>query len=117
MRRLGNQLCPRFQTAVDILGKRWTALIVRVLQDGPRRFNEILATLEVVSDRMLSARLKELEQEGIVARTVLPPPAGRVEYRLTEKGLALGPVVHALGEWGEKWIAPQPSPRGARGRR
>lgn len=117
MRRLGNQLCPRFQTAVDILGKRWTGLIVRVLQEGPRRFNEILATLEVVSDRMLSTRLKELEKEGIVVRTVRPEPPVRVQYHLSEKGVALGQVIEALGAWGEKWIPREPAPRGARGRR
>jgi DNA-binding HxlR family transcriptional regulator len=103
-RRYSKKLCPRFQTAVDILGKRWTSMIVQVLLGEPRRFNEILDQLEVVSDRMLSERLKELESEGIVTRRVLPDPPVRVEYSLTEKGRELAPIIREMERWAERWI-------------
>lgn len=102
--RYSEQLCPRYQHAVEILGKRWTVLIIKVLIVGPQRFNELADRLEVVSDRMLSERLKELEVEGIIERRVLPEAPVRVEYRLTAKGLALEPVVRAIQLWGEQWI-------------
>lgn len=104
VRRYSKKLCPRFQTAVDILCKRWTGMIVHVLLQEPRRFNEILDQLEVVSDRMLSERLKELETEGIVTRCVLPDPPVRVEYSLTEKGLNLAPIIGALETWSLRWV-------------
>ena len=104
VRRYSKKLCPRFQTAVDILCKRWTGMIVHVLLQEPRRFNEILDQLEVVSDRMLSERLKELEAEGIVTRRVLPDPPVRVEYSLTEKGLNLAPIIEALETWSQRWV-------------
>lgn len=102
--RLGTQLCPRFQTAVAILSRRWTGLIVRALLDGPLRYSELLDRLEVVGDRMLSERLKELEAEGIIERRVLAGQPVRVEYRLSRKGRALDGVVDAIGEWAERWL-------------
>lgn len=104
-RRYSKKLCPRFQTAVDILCKRWTGMIVHVLLHEPRRFNEILDRLEVVSDRMLSERLKELEAESIVLRRVLTEPPVRVEYSLTDKGRELAPVIAAIEQWATQWIA------------
>jgi DNA-binding HxlR family transcriptional regulator len=103
-RRFSKKLCPRFQTAVDILCKRWTGMIIQVLLQDSRRFNEVLDQLEVVSDRMLSERLKELEAEGIVVRRVLPEPPVRVEYSLTEKGRDLAPIIRELEGWSERWI-------------
>ena len=103
-RRFSKKLCPRFQTAVDILCKRWTGMIVQVLLHDSRRFNEILDQLEVVSDRMLSERLKELEAEGIVVRRVLPDPPVRVEYSLTEKGRDLAPIIREMEQWSMQWI-------------
>ena len=102
-------LCSRFQTAAEILGKRWTALIVQQLQDKPRRYSELAAALDVVSERMLSQRLKELEGAGVVVRRVLDEQPVRVEYRLTDKGRALGRVVGGLQRWAERWI-PNPTP-------
>lgn len=107
--RYSDQLCVRYQHAVEILGKRWTGLIIRVLIDGPLRFNELGARLEVVSDRMLSERLKELEQEGMIERRVLPETPVRVEYRLTEKGLALEPVISAIESWSHDWFLAEPA--------
>jgi DNA-binding HxlR family transcriptional regulator len=102
--RYSEQICVRYQHAVEIIGKRWTGLIIKVLLDGPLRFHELAERLEVVSDRMLSERLKELEQEGVIERRVFPDAPVRVEYRLTEKGRDLGPVIAALQVWSARWV-------------
>lgn len=102
--RYSEQICVRYQHAVEIIGKRWTGLIIKVLLDGPLRFHELAERLEVVSDRMLSERLKELEQEGVIERRVFPDAPVRVEYRLTEKGRGLGPVIAALQAWSARWV-------------
>ncbi len=112
MTRHSQQLCPRFQVAVNIIGKRWTGLILNVLLRGPARFGEILERLEVVGDRMLSERLKELEAEGIVERRVVPSHPVRVEYELTDKGRALAPVVDAISNWAEQWVVIDPKKMG-----
>ena len=104
VRRYSTKLGQQFQSGVEIFCKRWTGMIVHVLLREPRRFNEILEQLEVVSDRMLSERLKELEAEGIVVRRVLPNPPVRVEYSLTEKGRHLEPVIRAMEDWASRWI-------------
>src|SRR5574337_1204145 len=97
--RLSANMCPRFQKAVDILGRRWTGLILRALQDGPRRFGELARHIEVVSERMLSERLKELESDGLVVRKVIPSTPVHVEYSLTDKGAALHDVLAAIERW------------------
>ena len=107
--------CPTFHRAVELIGRRWTGAIVRALLCGVGRFGELAATIPELSDRMLSERLKELEAEGIVARTVIPATPVRVEYRLTEKGRALGPVLAAIGDWAAAWLpAPEPDERTTR---
>ncbi|HWL85171.1 MAG TPA: helix-turn-helix domain-containing protein [Polyangiaceae bacterium] len=108
MNRHSQQLCPRFQTAINLIGKRWTGMLLNVLLRGPARFGELLERLEVVGDRMLSERLKELEAEGIVERRVVPSHPVRVEYELTDKGRALAPVVDAVAKWAEAWIVLDP---------
>lgn len=97
-------LCPKFETAFEILGKRWTGLIIRVLMDGPKRFKDISAMIPGMSDRMLTERFKELEHLGIVVRHVYPEMPIRIEYELTEKGRALGPVMDEVQKWGDRWI-------------
>ncbi len=97
-------MCPRYEHAIQLLGKRWTGLILDALLKGPQRFCEMTATVEGLSDRVLSDRLRELELEGIVERLVYPHIPVRVEYRLTAKGHALLPVVEAIHEWAETWI-------------
>jgi DNA-binding HxlR family transcriptional regulator len=97
-------MCPRYEHAIQLLGKRWTGLLLDTLMEGPRRFCELTAAVEGLSDRVLSDRLRELEQEGIVERIVYPQIPVRVEYRLTEKGRALKPVVDAIHKWAERWI-------------
>lgn len=106
--RYSDQICMRYQHALEIVGKRWTCLILKVLLDGPLRFNELAARLKVVSDRMLSERLKELEAEGVIERRVLPETPVGVEYRLTEKGRALTPVIEAIEQWSRDWCCATP---------
>jgi DNA-binding HxlR family transcriptional regulator len=83
---------------------------VRSMLAGKTRFSDILATVPGLSDRLLSERLKELEHEGIVRRTVIPDTPVRVEYHLTEKGLDLGGVVRAVATWAETWAPPAVPP-------
>ena len=97
-------LCPKFEIAFDLLGKRWTGLIIRVLLNGPMRFKDISSMIPDMSDRMLTERFKELEQAGIVVRNVYPEMPIRIEYTLTEKGKALRPVMDAIQCWGDDWI-------------
>lgn len=97
-------LCPRFHRAVELIGKRWTGAILRVLQGGRARFNAIAAAIPEMSDRMLAERLRELEHEGIVARLVVPDSPVRVEYELTEKGRALDETFCAIARWAEQWV-------------
>lgn len=97
-------MCPRFEHAIQLLGKRWTGLILDTLLQGPQRFCEMTAAVEGLSDRVLSDRLRELEMEGIIERIVYPQIPVRVEYRLTDKGYDLQPVVQAIHQWAEKWI-------------
>ena len=102
-----SNICPKYEHAVQLLGKRWTGLLLYALLEGPQRFCELTSTVEGLSDRVLSDRLRELEVEGVVERIVYPHIPVRVEYQLTEKGRALEPVVLAIQQWADKWI-PQP---------
>jgi DNA-binding HxlR family transcriptional regulator len=99
------QLCKRYEQAIQLLGKRWTGLILDTMLEGPQRFCEMTSIVEGLSDRVLSDRLRELESEGVVERVVYPQIPVRVEYRLTEKGRDLRPVVQAIHRWAEEWIA------------
>lgn len=98
-------MCPKFESAISILGKKWTGLILRVLMGGPRRFSEFRDQVPAISDRILSERLQELEQEGIVERIVHDSRPVVVQYRLTPKGEGLAPVIEAIQTWSERWIA------------
>lgn len=98
-KRTYNQLCP-LARSLDILGERWTLLIVRNLLVGPQRYTDLLEGLPGIGTNLLSARLKDLEAEGIVARRTLPPPAASIVYELTELGWGLQDPVLALGRWG-----------------
>jgi DNA-binding HxlR family transcriptional regulator len=97
-------LCGKFQAAVDLLGKRWTPLIVQQLLERPRRYSELADVLDVVSEKMLTERLKELETAEVVERRVHPGQPVRVEYHLTSKGKALGRVISGLERWAEQWM-------------
>ena len=113
--RLG--LCARFHAAVELIGRRWSGAVIQLLLQGPSRFAELRAGIPDITDRMLSERLRELEEEGIVLRKVIPDTPVRVEYSLTPKGRALAPALGAIGQWAERWVeAPPPAPA-ARARR
>ncbi len=95
-------LCPRLAKAMELIGKRWTALIIYQLLNGPQRFNAIESALPI-SGRLLSERLKELEKEGVVERKVYSEVPVRVEYSLTEKGRALEGAVREIEKWAQNW--------------
>jgi DNA-binding HxlR family transcriptional regulator len=100
------QLCPLFQAAMDVLARPWNGLVMALLEEaGPLRFSELRERLDTMGDRMLSARLKELEARGLVERTVAPGPPVKVTYALSDLGRGFGDVHRALGRWGEKLAA------------
>ena len=96
-------MCPKFENAFELLGKRWTGLIIRTLLSGQKRFSDIADVIPNMSARMLTERLKELESEGIVIRKVYPEIPVRIEYELTEKGQELKIVMDEIQKWAEKW--------------
>jgi len=100
-----NQYCG-LAYALDIVGERWTLLIVRELFAGPRRFKDLMAGLPGISTNLLTERLKHLEQHRLLTRRVLPPPAGSTVYELTELGLALEQSLLELGKWGSQFVPP-----------
>ena len=103
-------LCPLYHRAIELIGRRWTGAIIFVLLRGRRRFSELRAGIPDVTDRMLAERLKELEQEGLVERCVVPDTPVRVEYARTASGAALATPVEALMSWAHQWL-----PAGERG--
>lgn len=86
-----------------VIGGKWTTLILRDLLRGTRRFGELRASLGSVSPKTLTDRLRELERDGIITRTVYPEVPPRVEYKLTDKGEALRPVIDTMAAWGAAW--------------
>ena len=109
MRRVCEHLCPRFQLAMDVISRRWNGLIMASLEDGPVRFSELLERIEHVGDRMLSARLKDLQARGLVDRRVIPGPPVRVEYELTAAGRGFQAVFEAIARWGQTLALGEPS--------
>ena len=98
------ELCPKFEKAFQLLGKKWNGLIIRSLMDGPKRFSDIKALIPDLSDRMLTERFRELESEEIVIRKVYPEIPVRIEYSLSDKGLELKASMDNIQQWAEKWI-------------
>ncbi len=96
--------CPHYHRAVEIVGRRWSGAILRALMYGATRFVQIRQTIPELSDKMLSTRLRELEADGLVVRTVVPDTPVRIEYRLTDKGLDLEKAVASLSDWADRWI-------------
>ena len=90
--------------ALDVVGDRWTLLILRELLTGPRRFKDLIDGLPGISTNLLSERLKSLEKQGLLGRRVLPPPAGSTVYELTPLGQALEKAVLELGRWGSQFL-------------
>lgn len=101
-------LCPRFHRAVELIGRRWTGAIIRVLLSGPHRFNELLAAIPGISDRLLTERLRELEHEALIVRRVEAGSPVKVIYELTCAGAELQTPLDALGAWAERWIGAPP---------
>jgi DNA-binding HxlR family transcriptional regulator len=99
------ELCSRFHRASELIGRRWTGAIIFVLLERRCRFATLRDAIPDITDRMLSERLQELEQQGIVERTVIPETPVRVEYALTKKGRALGSAVDAIAQWAHKWVS------------
>lgn len=103
-------VCHRYQRAAELLGRRWSAAVIRATMEGPARFTEIRSSVDGLSARLLAERLRELESAGLMARRELP--GGAVEYRLTPKGAALSRVVHEIEAWVADWEpAPPTTPR------
>ncbi|AOR31333.1 transcriptional regulator [Streptomyces fodineus] len=99
-RRRYDQYCSAAR-ALDLVGDRWTLLIVRELLAGPRRYTDLHADLPGVSTDVLASRLKDMERDGLATRRRLPPPGAAYVYELTARGRQLLPVLQALGRWGE----------------
>ncbi|ASV67310.1 helix-turn-helix domain-containing protein [Cytobacillus sp. FSL W7-1323] len=96
-------ICPRFEKAMSIMSQRWTGLVIYQLLAGPKRFCTLESSMSI-SGRVLSERLKDLEQQGIVKREVYPETPVRIEYSLTDKGMALEPVLREIEKWSQEWL-------------
>jgi DNA-binding HxlR family transcriptional regulator len=103
------QYCP-IAIALDVLGDRWTLLVIRELLLGPKRFTDLQRALRGISPNLLSDRLRDLEEAGLVAKQELEPPAARVVYRLTDEGRAARDVMGSLARFGTRHL-PKPSER------
>jgi len=103
--------CCAVAATSDLIGSKWTALIVHDLSEGPRRFTQLEHACHGISPRTLSERLHMLEQEGIVLRRSYPESPPRVEYALTDKGVALLPIIEAMSHFGHSWLIDAPSHR------
>jgi DNA-binding HxlR family transcriptional regulator len=100
---MGGAVCPHFHHAIELIGKRWTGAIVCALTEGPMRYCELGKAVSGLSDRLLSQRLRELEEEGLVERQVEAGTPVRVTYSLTEAGRQLDPVFSELKSWARRW--------------
>jgi DNA-binding HxlR family transcriptional regulator len=102
------QLCTRFHYASELIGRRWNGAIIFMLLKQTCRFATLRDGIAGITDRMLSERLQELEEEGVVERTVVPETPVRVEYSLSKKGTALAAAIDSIATWAEKYIPLQP---------
>lgn len=99
--------CPYYHKGMELIGRRWTGVILQALNHGTNRFSALTHTIPGLSDRLLSERLKELEAEGIIVRTVVPTTPVTITYCLTEKGKALESVMDAVTAWAQEWLVPK----------
>ena len=106
MRPVHDELCSVACTA-DIIGSKWTAVVVHDLSEGPRRFSELERSCPGISPRTLSERLRALEEQEIVVRRSYAERPPRVEYELTEKGEALLPIIEEMRKFGHSWLVPE----------
>jgi DNA-binding HxlR family transcriptional regulator len=91
------------ERALEVIGGKWTTLILRDLLHGTKRFGELRTNLTGISPKTLTDRLRDLENRGVITRTIYPEIPPRVEYTLTEKGQSLGAIIEAMGAWGARW--------------
>lgn len=103
-------ICSRFHHAVELIGARWNGPILQAMLAGSRRYADIKEAVPGLSDTMLAHRLRELESEGLIERSVIPSSPVRVEYCPTAKGEALLPVLEAIAGWAQDWLEPQGAP-------
>lgn len=96
--------CP-VETTLTLIGNKWKVLILRDLLPGTKRFGELKKSLGTVSQKVLTAQLRDMEADGLLIRTVYPEVPPRVEYTLTDLGKSLQPVLHSLQDWGENYKA------------
>jgi DNA-binding HxlR family transcriptional regulator len=99
--------CP-VEATLDLIDGKWKGVILYHLQDGTIRFNELRRRLNHITQRMLTRQLRELEESGLILRTVYPQVPPKVEYALSDDGRSLAPVIAALHGWGSDWLARQP---------
>src|SRR2546428_13517478 len=104
MNPVHNASCCSVAACAEIIGAKWTAILVHDLSEGARRFSELEHSCSGISPRTLSERLRALEQEGIVGRRSYPESPPRVEYELTKKGASLLPIIDAMREFGHAWL-------------
>jgi len=97
------EVCPHFHAGIELVGKRWSGAIIWALAEGPLRFAELKRSIPGLSDRLLSQRLRELEEAGLMIREVEDGPQVKVTYGLTEMGMDLKPAILALREWAFRW--------------
>ena len=97
------RVAPEFHQAIELIGKRWAGAIIWALGERDHYFGELSQSVPGLSDRLLSRRLRELESEGVVSRSVHDGNPPRVSYGLTEKGRALGPAITELALWARHW--------------
>lgn len=99
---MGKKNCPVERT-VNVIGGKWTLLILRDLFDGTKRFGELRASLTGISPKTLTEKLRILERDGIIERKIYPEVPPRVEYSLTKRGQTLETIIEAMREWGTQW--------------
>lgn len=100
---VSRESCPSYHRAVELIGKRWNGVILQALLSGPARFSELRAGITGITDTMLSQRLKELEDAGLVRREILENRPIVVQYGLTETGDSLAPILNAIALWSNEW--------------
>jgi DNA-binding HxlR family transcriptional regulator len=100
--------CASYQEAIELVGRRWSGVILRAMLAGAARFGEIRDAIPELTDRMLSERLKELELRGIIERRVVPSTPVRITYHLTPKGEDLRDALICLQGWAQRWAEPVP---------
>lgn len=96
-------ICPKFEKAISLLSQKWTVLVIYQLLLGTQRFTEIQTAIGI-SGKVLSDRLKELEQLDIVKRNVIPDSPVVIEYSLTEKGKSIEPIIKDIEHWSQEWV-------------